>query len=62
VLIALIVHTRHKMLVLFTSMDLFGTKKMFLTFENSEMKAYFLSNSDMLVLEKHSARPSLSLR
>jgi hypothetical protein len=45
--LALIVLTRHKVLVLFTSMELFGTK-MFLTYEYSERKAYFHSKSDIL--------------
>jgi hypothetical protein len=53
VLLALIVRTIHKVL--------FGTKKMFLTFENSETKAYFLSKSDVLVSEKYCATPSFSL-
>jgi hypothetical protein len=61
VFLALIVLTRQKVLVLFTSMELFGTKEMFLTFEYSETKAYFLSKSDVHLSEKHCARPSFSL-
>jgi hypothetical protein len=57
VLLAFIVPTRHKVLVLFTSMEVFVTKEMFLTFEYSEMRAYFLSKSGILLSEKHCARP-----
>jgi hypothetical protein len=47
--------------ILFLSMQLFGTKEMFLTFEYSKTKAYFHSKSDVLLSEKHCARPSFSL-
>jgi hypothetical protein len=39
-------------------MQLFGTKEMLLTFEKTETYAYFLSKTDVLLSEKHWARPS----
>jgi hypothetical protein len=60
--LTLIVLTRLTVLVLFTSMELFGTKEMFLSFEYNDRKAHFLSKSEVLLSEKHCARPSFSLR